>query len=337
MHFLITGHTGFKGAWFTLLLKELGHTVSGYSDSFKQGSLYEIASLSDDLDSEQFGDVRDQSEMNDFFLKTKPDVAIHFAAQSLVRESYRDPGATFSTNVNGTINFLEAIRNLDSATVSLVVTTDKVYKDSGDSRYFVESDPLQGSEPYGQSKAIADMTAQFWMNSKLIRRMAIARAGNVIGGGDVCAERLMPELITSYASGLEPTLRLPNAIRPWQHVLDCLNAYISIVNDLLGGGLSDVWNIGPDTADHVSVRSVQEQTAELFGRPKSTALNTSIDMPETQFLALNSEKIRSKLGWANSFDLKSAVSSTVSWHQQVRDGQDPKKVSLEQIRDFIEN
>ena len=336
MHFLITGHTGFKGAWLTLLLKELGHTVSGYSDTFQKGSLYDLASLSLDLDSEEFGDIRNLSDLTAFVLTTKPDVAIHFAAQSLVRESYRVASETFSINVSGTINFLQAIKSFDYQTVSLVVTTDKVYKDLGDSRHFVETDCLQGSEPYGESKAIADMASQFWMNSKLLRRVAIARAGNVIGGGDVCSERLMPELIKSFSSGIEPTLRFPNAVRPWQHVLDCLNGYIRIVDDLHNGGDSDVWNIGPDPSSFVSVKSVQEQTAKLFGRPTSAMLDNSTDMPETQFLALNSEKIRSRLGWTNLYDLNLSLSRTVSWHQQVQGGQDPKKVSLEQIRDFLD-
>jgi CDP-glucose 4,6-dehydratase len=335
VHFLITGHTGFKGAWLTLLLKELGHTVSGYSDAYQKGSLYDLASLSADLYSEKFGDVRNLTDLADFVKIAKPDVAIHFAAQSLVRESYRNSRETFSVNVSGTLNFLEAIRCFNPQTVSLVVTTDKVYKDLGDFRPFVETDPLQGSEPYGESKAIADMASQFWLKNNLLHRMAIARAGNVIGGGDVCSERLLPELINSYSSGNEPNLRFPNAVRPWQHVLDCLNGYIRIVNDLQDGGNSDVWNIGPDPSSFVSVKSIQEQTAKLFGSSASASLSIPADMPETQYLALNSEKIRTGLGWLNMYDLNLSLSHTVSWHQKVQGGLDPKIVSLEQIRDFL--
>lgn len=332
---MITGHTGFKGSWLTLMLKELGHQVSGYSIGFEKNSLYSVASLRDEMSNESINDILNFDEFYSFASRSNADVFIHFAAQSSVRESYRNPIETFNTNVNGTSNFLSVIQRLNKDLVCLVVTTDKVYMELGYKEEFVEIDPLMGSEPYGQSKAIADLLSQYWMRNQLLTRMAIARAGNVIGGGDISSERLMPELISKYSIGGEPLLRFPNAVRPWQHVLDCLNGYITIVLDLTSGGKSDIWNIGPDSASQVSVQSVQEQTAALFGKVRMTRLSSVPDFPETDFLALNSKKIRTELGWSNKYDLETSIAETVSWHLQVQRGGTPRNVSINQIRNFL--
>lgn len=335
MHFLITGHTGFKGSWLTLLLKEMGHRVSGYSLGFEKHSLYALASLHEELSSEGLNNVLDFEAFSSFAIKVNPDIFIHFAAQSSVRESYRNPLETYDVNVGGTSNFLKVVRRVNKDAVCLVITTDKVYLDLGRNKEFGESDPLMGSEPYGQSKAIADLLSQYWMSNQLLSRIAIARAGNVIGGGDVSPERLMPELIQSYSSGKEPRLRFPNAVRPWQHVLDCLNGYLTIVKDLTTGGKSDVWNIGPDSASQVSVQSVQERTAALFGKEKNVRLDSAPIFSETDFLALNSEKIRRELGWSNKYDLETSISETVSWHLKVQKGESPREVSINQIQKFL--
>lgn len=335
MHFLITGHTGFKGSWLTLMLKELGHQVSGYSLGFEKNSLYALASLHDEMSNESLENILDFEEFLSFAAKVNPDIFIHFAAQSLVRESYRNPLETFDVNVGGTSNFLKVVHRINKDAVCLVITTDKVYLDSGHNEEFNESDPLMGSEPYGQSKAIADLLSQYWMRNQLLSRIAIARAGNVIGGGDVSPERLMPELIQSYSVGKEPVLRFPNAVRPWQHVLDCLNGYLTIVKDLTIDGRSDIWNIGPNSASQVSVQYVQEHTAALFGREKATRLTSVPEFPETDFLALNSDKIRRELGWSNKYDLDTSIDETVSWHLEVQNGGAPKDVSIRQIQKFL--
>ena len=335
MHFLITGHTGFKGSWLTLLLKELGHQVSGYSLGFEKHSLYALASLHGEMSSEGLDDILDFEAFSTFATKVNPDVFIHFAAQSLVRESYRNPLETYDVNVGGTSNFLKVVQRVNKDAVCLVITTDKVYLDLGRNEEFGESDPLMGSEPYGQSKAIADLLSQYWMRNQLLSRIAIARAGNVIGGGDISPERLMPELIQSYSAGKEPIIRFPNAVRPWQHVLDCLNGYLTIIKDLTIDGKSDIWNIGPDSASQVSVQSVQERTAAHFGKESNMRLGSVPEFLETNFLALNSEKIRRELGWSNKYDLETSISETVSWQLRVQNGEAPKEVSIRQIQKFL--
>jgi CDP-glucose 4,6-dehydratase len=336
MHFLITGHTGFKGSWLVALLKARGHTVSGYSDGFLHGSLYDVANLRRLLSLEEFADICDTSRLSSFINSVKPNFIIHFAAQSIVRESYRHPELTFEVNSEGTNSLMRAVKAFDGNLITLVVTTDKVYKDLGANRPYVETDPLQGSEPYGQSKAIADLSAQYWMQNHLLSRMAIARAGNVIGGGDNNSERLMPELISKYMSGGSPDLRYPDAIRPWQHVLDCLNGYIFIVDNLSQGGASDIWNIGPDVSSHVSVKEIQELTSAFFDQPSTSVSLTPVDLSESTYLALNSEKIRARLGWSNHLNLKESVFHAVNWHIEVGRGRNPFDVTMKQIESFLE-
>jgi len=336
MHVLITGHTGFKGAWLVLLLQALGHKVSGYSNTFEKASLFEIAGVSSELQYEMFGDIRDQPKLSGFITETKPDVLIHFAAQSLVGESFRNPSETFSVNVQGTLSVLSAVSEFDKNLATLIITTDKVYQDNGQKREFSESDPLQGSEPYGKSKAIADLISQYWMSTGRLNYLAIARAGNVIGGGDICHERLMPELISNYISGKQPKLRKPGAVRPWQHVLDCLNAYLFISADLTSGGKSETWNIGPEESSQVSVQEVCAITGALFNVSSEMILSTEESFPETDYLALNSLKLRQRLGWRNKYNLNESISQTVLWHQELKAGRHPKEISRSQIKRFLE-
>jgi CDP-glucose 4,6-dehydratase len=335
MHFLITGHTGFKGAWLSMLLQSLGHTVAGYSVGFEKNSLYELLRGERLFKNEKFEDIRDLANFTSFLSSENPDVLVHFAAQSLVRESYRNPEETFEVNVIGTLNCLQVARSVNKDLICLVITTDKVYKSLSELRMFVEEDPLEGSEPYGRSKAIADLAANFWMSNGLLNHLAIARAGNVIGGGDVCPERLLPDLIAAYSEGRSPVLRSPTAVRPWQHVLDCLNGYLTIVNNLANGGASDVWNIGPDLNSHATVKRVQEITGALFKQTDVTISQVPDNLPETQFLGLNSEKIRTRLGWSNIYDLPEAIERTVTWHSKVDAGMSPFLVSIGQIEEFL--
>lgn len=335
MHFLITGHTGFKGAWFAMVLQNLGHTVAGYSVGFEKNSLYEQICEHKLFSNEKFGDIRDLTKFKNFVLRENPDVLVHFAAQSLVRESHRNPGETFQVNVIGTLNCLQVAQSINSDLICLVITTDKVYKNSPQLRMFVEEDPLKGSEPYGMSKAIADLAANYWISNGLLKRAAIARAGNVIGGGDVCPERLLPDLISAYSEGHSPILRSPNAVRPWQHVLDCLSGYLAIINDLANGGASDIWNIGPDLDSHATVKEVQEITGTLFKQETVTISQIPDEMPETEFLGLDSGKIRTRLGWSNVYNLTEAIEQTVTWHSKVNAGISPFLVSMSQIEEFL--
>jgi CDP-glucose 4,6-dehydratase len=336
MHVLITGHTGFKGAWLVLLLQELGHKVSGYSNIVEASSLFELACVSSDLQYEVFGDIRDQPKLSRFIAKTKPDVLIHFAAQSLVGESFRNPSETFSVNVQGTLSVLNAASEFDTNLPTVIITTDKVYLDNGRKREYSESDPLQGSEPYGKSKAIADLISQYWMSTGQLKHLAIARAGNVIGGGDTCQERLMPDLISNFIGGTQPRLRMPGAVRPWQHVLDCLNAYLFISADLTSGGKNEIWNIGPEKSSQVSVQEVCAITGALFNVSNEITLATEMIFPETDYLALSSLKLRQRLGWRNKYNLNESISQTVLWHQELNAGRHPREISRNQIKRFLE-
>jgi CDP-glucose 4,6-dehydratase len=262
-------------------------------------------------------------------------VLIHFAAQSLVRESYRNPILTFEVNVLGTLNVLRVLEKMNSIKASLIITTDKVYLDKGEDRFFIESDPLGGSEPYGKSKAIADEITQFWIDNKFLSKTSVLRAGNVIGGGDICSERLMPELVSSYFSNSAPILRYPKATRPWQHVLDCLNAYLYCVQDLIAGNSGATWNVGPNFDSHATVKQIQEIVAGNLGKPKNLVQIKNSDLHEANFLSLDSSKLRTTLGWQNKYTLEEAVTETTTWHSRVANGEAPEAVSKGQVKNFL--
>jgi CDP-glucose 4,6-dehydratase len=335
MRFLITGHTGFKGSWLTVLLKELGHDVFGFSIQDNPKTLYDRASLKRLLSGERFDDIRELDSLADFVNLVNPDVLIHFAAQSLVRESYRNPKYTFEVNVLGTLNVLQVLETLESYSAALIITTDKVYLNGNENRAFVESDPLKGTEPYGVSKAIADEMSQYWIKNDFLQRTSIVRAGNVIGGGDVCDERLIPELVSNYLSGTIPTLRFPEATRPWQHVLDCLNGYMYCVNDLVSGGPGSVWNVGPDADSQTTVKKVQEMIAINFDIPIDSVVTEKSVLLESHFLSLDSYKIRSSLGWSNKYNLEESVKETTDWYKRVENGEDPFCVTQSQVQRFL--
>ncbi len=335
MRFLITGHTGFKGSWLTVLLKELGHDVFGFSIQDNSKTLYDRASLKRLLSGERFDDIRELDSLADFVNLVNPDVLIHFAAQSLVRESYRNPKYTFEVNVLGTLNVLQVLETIDSYSAALIITTDKVYLNSNENRAFVESDPLKGAEPYGVSKAIADEMSQYWIKNDFLKRTSIVRAGNVIGGGDVCDERLIPELVSNYLSGTIPTLRFPEATRPWQHVLDCLNGYMYCVNDLVSGVPGSVWNVGPDADSQTTVKKIQEMIAINFDIPIDNVVTEESVLLESHFLSLDSTKIRSSLGWSNKYNLEESVKETTDWYKRIEIGEDPFFVTQSQVQRFL--
>ena len=318
-----------------MLLRQLGHTVSGYSDTSEVGSLYEIANLKEVLEFETFSDIRNLKSLNSFIQKSEPDVIIHFAAQSLVRNSYRQPLETFEVNVNGTNNVIKAIHKLEFIKSCLIVTTDKVYKSQGSNYSYKESDPLGGAEPYGSSKSIADEISQYWLKTGLENRLTIVRAGNVIGGGDVSSERLMPELVSKYQAGQVPTLRYPNAVRPWQHVLDCLNGYLMCIEKAISENVGDIWNVGPTFQDHVSVKTVQEITATLFGIDSHEVNLSNPSFSESDYLALDSTKIRQQLGWQSKFNLVESLTETINWYQAFQRGEDMFLYTKNSIQNFI--
>jgi len=316
VRYLITGHTGFKGSWLSLMLLNAGHEVFGLSLDPEPNSLFESAALSKLFSIDGRIDIRDPKLVRNFVSKVDPEVIIHLAAQPLVRYSYAHPVETFATNVMGTLNVLEASHRNPSLLATLVITTDKVYKNVGQLSGYVESNPLGGDDPYSASKAAADLTAQSWIKSFSEKPVAIARAGNVIGGGDWAQDRLIPDLVRSYSTDNIPVIRNPDSVRPWQHVLDCLNGYLMLVDSMLLSGASGEWNFGPNHLARHTVSEVIETFARAYGHTgQSWEQDNGFNPPESNFLLLDSDKARSLLGWEDLLDFSSSISWSADWYK----------------------
>lgn len=335
MHYLITGHTGFKGSWLALILKLQGHAVSGISLEPAKKSLYNQANLYSVFENDLRIDVRHRTEIRAAIEKINPEVVIHLAAQPLVRESFRIPIETFDINILGTLNILEATRNLNKLKAVLIVTTDKVYKNHNNLRGYIESDEIGGDDPYSASKAAADIATQSWIKSFAKVPVAIARAGNVIGGGDWAQDRLIPDLVNAYSNSQLPTLRNPNAIRPWQHVLDCLNGYLALVKKQISEGFSGEWNFGPDLSEKHSVGELASLFATAWG-VVGDAWNVDVEpqLHEPAALLLNSGKSRKELGWKNNIDFKTSLIWTADWYQ-ASEKVSPRYLCESQIKKFV--
>ena len=334
MHFLITGHTGFKGAWLSLLLRQQGHLVSGISLEPEVGSLFERAEIGKFLENDIRCDIRESTKLSGYFKEVNPEVVIHLAAQALVRESYKNPIDTFETNVIGTLNVLKASQQISDLKAQLIITTDKVYKNISKTAGYLETDALGGQDPYSASKAMADIAAQSWISSFKNPPTVIARAGNVIGGGDVCADRLIPDLISSYSSGLVPKLRAPNSVRPWQHVLDCLNGYLRLVDAVIQKNADGAWNFGPDEKQSKTVADVANIAGAVWGVEKSWENDLGNHPHEATMLMLNSNKARADLGWSDKLSFEESVKWTINWYKNVNEGNNPLDETLKNIREF---
>lgn len=334
MHYLITGHTGFKGSWLTLWLTSLGHTVSGIALDPVKESLYERANISELVKNDFRIDIRKFDETNQAINQILPDVVFHMAAQPLVRESYKYPRATIETNALGTLNILESVSKTKSVKAHVVLTTDKVYRNVNQVAGYVESDPLGGDDPYSASKAMADLLAHSWVKSFDSPHTAIVRAGNVIGGGDVSPDRLIPDLMTAFREGVIPNIRFPKAVRPWQHVLDCLNGYLQISEALLAKIDVGAINIGPGRESFMTVEKVVELVQCELGLSTNWVLNKENNPYEAELLALDASKAQKLLGWENKLGFFDSVKWTVDWHHQLNSGVNARSISLDQISKF---
>lgn len=335
MHFLLTGHTGFKGAWFVMFLKSLGHDVSGIALSPPMDSLFARSALSDLLNHDIHLDIREPNSFAKAIDTIKPDFAVHFAAQALVKPSYEDPRFTFETNVNGTLNFLSATQEVERLLGRLVITSDKVYRNDHRAQGYVESDPLGGRDPYSASKAMADTLTQSWIASFPGVPSSIARAGNVIGGGDTAAHRIVPDIIEAMSSNTPLALRYPNAVRPWQHVLDCLAGYQAIIDALLDTQRGRSWNVGPDDANSVAVSQLVEHFATSWGSPCEVNSSSGVVDHEETLLTLDSSALREATAWQNQLGFEETVEWTVNWEKSVRSGENPRSASMRQIDEFL--
>jgi CDP-glucose 4,6-dehydratase len=336
MKYFVTGHTGFKGAWLTLILRELGHEVHGYSLDPIQGSLFERANLGVLCASDIRADIRDSAKLSQELSRISPDVLIHLAAQPLVRYGYQHPEETFTTNIDGTLNVLSSAKKLTGLLALLVITTDKVYENTTKKSGYVETDPLGGLDPYSASKAAADILTQSWAHTYSNVPIAIARAGNVVGGGDVSRDRLLPDVMRSFAGKKTAEIRNPDAVRPWQHVLDCLSGYLQLIDSITQRGSRGAWNFGPDAESFKSVREVVILAAEIWGSPATWEHKPDENAPhEDSYLFLDSSKAQKSLGWENKLSLSEAVRETIDWEKQVMQGGSALEVSQRAVRKFL--
>lgn len=314
---LLTGHTGFKGAWFQKLLQSKGYEVAGFSLNPQPGSLYSELKPKNTI-REKFGDIRNHSELKAFVTSVKPEIIFHFAAQAIVLDSYTDPIGTFSTNVIGTANLLESAFACDSVKVVAVVTTDKVYENKDSGKKFLESDPLMGRDPYSASKVGTEQVVAAWRQIGKVSggpSVISFRAGNVIGGGDINPTRLMPQLIHSFATGNKLLIRNPNATRPWQHVLDPLHGYFKAVQHQLAGNDESAFNFSCDS-NSLKVSEVVTIACEHWGIRLDDVVEFNTqpnDITEANILELDSTKSRQILHWKSKWNQTQAVESTISW------------------------
>jgi CDP-glucose 4,6-dehydratase len=334
----VTGHTGFKGCWLSLWLARLGAITVGYSNGVPtQPSLYEAACVGDTLTS-LVGDVRDREHFGRTLEEHRPEVVFHLAAQPLVRRSHAEPALTFETNVLGTVNVLEAVRAVDSVQSVVVVTTDKVYEQAGSRRYR-EGDPLGGSDPYSSSKACAELVTAAYRSSFFTGEgcpaVATVRAGNVIGGGDWAQDRLVPDLIAALGADEAVEIRYPQAIRPWQHVLNPLDGYLLLAERMCDQpDLARAWNFGPDGADSRSVEWLTRQISELWGTELRVLSPRQRQPPEAPTLELDASQARDQLGWTERWGISVGLQATVDWYRRYAAGEDARTLTIRQIDAF---
>lgn len=348
---LLTGHTGFKGAWLTLYLSRLGSRVTGFARAAEPGSMFEALALNE-LCAHREGEVTDLAALDAALEAADPEVVIHFAAQSLVREGYAAPVETFESNVMGSVKLLDAIRRRGRPCAVLMVTSDKCYAQRAGAYAFREDDAMGGDDPYSASKGAAELVVHAYRESFFLPAraaehgvyIASARAGNVIGGGDHARHRIVPDLVRARARGEPVTLRSPNAVRPWQHVLDPLTGYLALASALLGRhrlspeAASQGWNFGPLPTQCHTVLDLVSAFAAPFDGLSWSVESAQPSMPEAQQLRLSIDKTVSRLGWRPQWHFEETVGRTAQWYEAAAQGASPQALrglSFAQIDDMI--
>ncbi len=337
----LTGHTGFKGSWLSLWLDALGANVTGYAlDPPTQPSLFKQAEVADAVHS-ICADIRDFSRLKSTIAECRPDVVIHMAAQSVVRRGYEDPIETYSSNVMGTVNLLEALRQLGQSFVVVNVTSDKCYENKEWVWGYRENEPMGGHDPYSNSKACAEMVTSTFRNSyfssenfkELKVAIASARAGNVIGGGDWTSDQLIPDLMRAFLKGQPCLIRNPSAVRPWQFVLEPLRGYLLLAERLAenGGLFATAWNFGPAEADARSVSWIADELARLWGSSTSWRKDAGMHPHESHYLKLDSSKARVNLDWHPVLPLSQSLEWIVEWYRAFQAGDDLRHLTRTQI------
>lgn len=340
-HVFVTGHTGFKGSWLCLWLQMLGARVTGYSlPPPTTPSLFELAAVAQRMTS-IIGDIRKLDDLRVAMSDASPGIVFHLAAQSLVRQSYHDPVETYSTNVMGTVNLFEAVRHMPGVKVVVNVTSDKCYENRELTSGYRENDPMGGTDPYSSSKGCAELVTTAYRHSFFPGEqngpcvsVATARSGNVIGGGDWARDRLIPDLVTAIESGRPALIRNPDAVRPWQHVLDPLCGYLILAEQLWKHGpqYAESWNFGPTDEDAKPVSCLADRLTALWGNNAAWEKDLSDHPPEMHYLQLDASKARSRLGWHPKLNLETALEWTVEWYRgSQRDPGESRKLTEAQI------
>ena len=335
----LTGHTGFKGGWLTLWLTDMGAEVHGYAlMPPTEPNFYTVANLSKRLASSTIADILDSDALALAMQTAQPDIVLHLAAQPLVRYSYVSPVETYAVNIMGTVKLLEAVRQMPGVKAVVIITTDKCYESREWVWPYRENEALGGFDPYSSSKACSELVTAAYRRSFLEpagKHLASARAGNVIGGGDWAADRLVPDFLRALDSGRALTIRSPLATRPWQHVLEPLSGYLMLAEKLFieGQSFAEAWNFGPDEADSKPVQWIVEY---LCGQAPDAVwqLDASLQPHEAKILKLDSSKAKVQLDWRPRWNLQTALGMTLAWHQAWKQGADMAEVSAQHIQKY---
>lgn len=343
----LTGNTGFKGSWLCLWLQELGAQVTGYAlQPPTDPSLFELCKI-DSLIHSLIGDVRDREHLVSAMQQAKPEIVIHMAAQPLVRDSYKNPVETYEINVMGTVNVLEAVRHCDSVRAVVNVTTDKCYENKEWLWGYRENEPMGGYDPYSNSKGCSELVTAAYRSSffnpadyeKHHVALASARAGNVIGGGDWAADRLIPDFIRALEGNQKILIRSPQAIRPWQHVLEPLSGYLELAEKLYTGGpaYAEGWNFGPDDSDAKNVEWIVRTMCSLWGENAGYEVDTGNHPHEANYLKLDCSKAKVRLHWQPRWHLEYTLEKIVEWVRSYRQSRAMRDVCLQQIREYMKS
>jgi CDP-glucose 4,6-dehydratase len=336
----LTGHTGFKGGWLSVWLAQMGASVQGYAlPPATNPNFFDLLGVAN-LIGHEIGDVRDAAQLRAAIDRFAPDIIIHMAAQPLVLESYETPKETFETNVMGTVNVLDAAWHCDGVQVTLIVTSDKCYENDGTPRAYQETDRLGGHDPYSSSKACAELATTSYARSffsDTAKSLASVRAGNVIGGGDWSPDRLMTDVITALIAGSALVLRSPNAVRPWQHVLEPLSGYLLAAEHLFEApSAGKAWNFGPRSDDVATTEVLTSLVCQAWGGGiKPIAAMDHMPDKEALYLALDSSKAKNELEWSPGWDLHQAIQKTVDWYRAWYDSDDMQQVTHSQISAYV--
>jgi CDP-glucose 4,6-dehydratase len=342
----MTGHTGFKGGWLSLWLQQLGADLTGYSlPAPTSPSLFDLASVADGMHS-LIGDIRDSEKLISAMKNAKPEIVIHMAAQPLVRRSYIDPVETYSTNVMGTVYLFEAIRKTPSVRSVVNVTTDKCYENNEWIWPYRENEPMGGYDPYSNSKGCSELVTSSYRNSYFNAAnyqehgvaLATARSGNVIGGGDWAVDRLVPDILSAFAQKNLAIIRNPNAIRPWQHVLDPLRGYLTLAEKLHaadGINFAQAFNFGSSSDDAKSVEWAVKKLASLWGQNTSWQIDGANHPHEANYLKLDISKAAHLLNWRPLLSIEKALELTVDWARAWQDDENLKEKTISQINEYL--